>query len=238
MADLKLFEYQHKQVRTVTIDGQVFFVAKDVCGILEIVNHKDAVSKLSDRMKRTVGVTDPLGQEKPTLVISETGVYKIAFRSNKPEAERFTDWIAEDVLPQIRKTGVYVSRQRILPLTAHTDEEVQKAMSKSVNGYNYEKGGKEEAIHWNVVNTLATVQKLPSQLVAEAKRAGLKSKYRTSGKAVLRATQPEAACCMSLADNLHQQGHPDEKVFKVSLSAKPVFRAMIELGIEPAELKE
>src|SRR5215213_2728082 len=108
MSNLKLFEYQHKRVRSLTIDGQIWFFAKDVCEVLEIVNVRDAVSRLSDNQKRSVGDADAIGRARQAYVISESGVYKLAFRSNKPEAERFTDWLANEVIPQIRKTGKYI----------------------------------------------------------------------------------------------------------------------------------
>lgn len=239
MADLKLFEYQHKQVRTVTLEGQIWFVAKDVCEALNIVNVSDAVSGLNENMKRSIGFTDAIGRPRPMLVINEAGVYKLAFRSNKPEAERFTDWVAGEVIPQIRKTGKYVPQhQGILPLAAHTDKEVQKDMSKAVNAHNYQLGGEDATVLYNVQNALAHTGKTPSQLKAEAKRAGLPSKDRTSGKAVVRAIQPEAACCMSLADNLVEQGHDAEKVFSVTRKAKVVFKGILDLGETPAELKE
>lgn len=137
MNKLQLFEYHHKQVRTVLIEGQVWFVAKDVCEVLEIVNVSDAVSGFTDKMKRIIGNTDTIGRPKQMLVINEAGVYKLAFRSNKPEAERFTDWVAGEVIPEIRKTGRYVRQhQGVLPLVSHTEIEVQKDMSKSVNAFN------------------------------------------------------------------------------------------------------
>src|SRR4029078_9866181 len=98
MADLKLFEYKHKDVRTITANGQVWFMAKDVCEILEIVNVSDAVSRVPDNSKTSIGVTDASGRDgRPVLFINEAGVYKLAFRSNKPEAEKFTDWLANEV---------------------------------------------------------------------------------------------------------------------------------------------
>lgn len=238
MEKLTLFQYQQKQVRTVYIDGQIWFVAKDVCEVLEIVNHSDAVSKLSDKMRRGVGVTDPIGREQNTIVISEAAVYKLAFRSNKPEAERFTDWVAGEVIPEIRKTGRYVRQhQGVLPLAAHTDTEVQKDMSKTVNAINYQRGGKEAAMEYNIKNAVAHAGRTPSQLIRDGKLAGLKSKDRSSGKAVLRATQPAKACCMSLADNLVEQGFEPDKVFEVTQTAENVFGGILELGATPAELK-
>jgi prophage antirepressor-like protein len=239
MADLKLFEYQHKQVRTVTLEGQIWFVAKDVCEALNIVNVSDAVSGLNDGMKRSIGFTDAIGRPRPMLVINEAAVYKLAFRSNKPEAERFTDWVAGEVIPEIRKTGKYVRQhQGVLPLAAHTDTEVQKDMSKSVNAHNYQLGGVEATMEYNIKNAVAHTGRTPAQLKSDGKKAGLKSKDRSSGKAVVRVTQPGKACCMSLADNLVEQGFEPEKVFEVTKTAENVFEGILELGATPAELKK
>jgi len=237
MNKLQLFEYQHKQVRTVLLEGQVWFVAKDVCDALEIINSRQSVSTLSEKVKRTVTHADAIGRPRQMTVISEAGVYKLAFRSSKPEAEKFTDWVASEVIPQIRKTGRYVSRhQGLLPLESHTSIGVQKDMSKSINAVNYERGGKELTVQYNMDNALAHTGKTPARLKAEAKEAGLKSVQRTSGKAVVRATQPAKACCMSLADNLCELGHEPALVFKVTKKAEEVFDGILQLGAKPNEL--
>ncbi len=240
MSDLKLFEYQHKQVRSTTINGQIWFMAKDVCEILEIVNVSDAVSRVSENMKDTIGVADSIGRMRPTAFFNEAGVYKLAFRSNKPEAERFTDWLANEVIPQIRKTGKYIPQsQGILPLVEHTKTETQKNMSKTVNAHNYFIGGKIETIRYNVESCLAHTGKIPKQIVDYGKNVKkLNSKQSTSAKQVLRHTEPEIASCMSLADNLVNQGHDRIKVFEVTNKAKDVFKGMIELGAIPDELKQ
>lgn len=104
----QIFNYQGNQVRIVEINGEPYFVAKDVCEVLEIKNHKDAVSRLKESMKSGVVITDPHGRPQMTKVISEAGLYKLIFQSRKPEAEKFSDWVAEEVLPAIRKTGSYI----------------------------------------------------------------------------------------------------------------------------------
>ena len=103
----KVFDYEGHDVRTVLIDGEPHFVAMDVCNILTIANYRDAVSRLKDSMKCYVGISDAIGRERETTVVTEAGLYKLIFRSNKPEAEKFADWVAEEVLPAIRKTGSY-----------------------------------------------------------------------------------------------------------------------------------
>lgn len=102
------FDYQGKQVRTVVVNGETHFVARDICDILEIGDTSKAVSRLSDSMKGT-NTIPTLGGSQEMLTVTEAGVYKLVFTSRKPEAEQFTDWIAEKVLPSIRQTGGYMT---------------------------------------------------------------------------------------------------------------------------------
>lgn len=108
MSNLQIFTYSDKQVRTLLKNGEPWFVAKDVCEILEISNPRDAVSRLDDDEKYAVGITDTIGREQQTTVISESGVYALVFTSRKPEAENFKRWLRKEVIPSIRKTGSYI----------------------------------------------------------------------------------------------------------------------------------
>lgn len=110
--NLEVFTYQNSNLRVVNRDGEPWFVAKDVCEILDVTNYRNAVSRLSNRMKGVHSV-DTLGGTQDMLVVNEAGVYKLVFTSRKPEAERFTDWIAEEVIPAIRKHGIYATSTTI-----------------------------------------------------------------------------------------------------------------------------
>ena len=112
MDKLQFFDYQGVGVRTVIKDNEPWFAAKDVCDILEISNNRDAIGRLSASMKG-VATTDTLGGNQQMTVISEAGVYKLVFTSRKPEAEKFTDWIALEVIPSIRKHGGYLTPEKI-----------------------------------------------------------------------------------------------------------------------------
>lgn len=107
-----VFSFQDKQVRVVMQNGEPWFVAKDVCEVLEIANHRNAVAKLNPKMKG-VQIMDTPGGRQELTVLNEAGIYKIVFTSNKPEAEKFSDWIASDVLPSIRKHGAYMTPETI-----------------------------------------------------------------------------------------------------------------------------
>lgn len=89
------------------IDGEPWFVAKDICQVLGIANHKDAVSRLDEDERDGVGITDPIGRQQTVTVVSESGLYALIFQSRKPEARKFRKWVTSEVLPSIRKKGYY-----------------------------------------------------------------------------------------------------------------------------------
>ena len=102
------FDFKGAALRTLIDEaGEPWFVAKDVCDILEISNSRDAVSKL-DSDEKGVVITDTLGGDQQASIISEPGLYKLIMRSRKPEAREFQRWVTHEVLPQIRKTGGYI----------------------------------------------------------------------------------------------------------------------------------
>ncbi|MER5350653.1 BRO family protein [Kitasatospora sp. NPDC002551] len=94
-------------VRVVTIDGEPWFVAADVTTVLGYANGRDALSRLPERMKGSVVISDGTPGNPNRAVVSESGVYRLVMRSNLPAAERFQDWISEEVLPSIRRSGSY-----------------------------------------------------------------------------------------------------------------------------------
>lgn len=109
MTGIVVFDFEESSVRSLLIDGEPWFVGKDVCRCLEIANHRDALGRLAgDEREDGVGITDPIGREQMPVLVSEPGVYRLVFTSRTDAAERFRRWLAHDVLPAIRKTGRYV----------------------------------------------------------------------------------------------------------------------------------
>lgn len=96
------------QVRTLEIDGMVYFSNTDVCGALEINNPSQALKRLRKDGVISNEVIDNLGRKQVMKFISESNLYKLIFQSKKKEAEKFTDWVTDEVLPTIRKHGIYV----------------------------------------------------------------------------------------------------------------------------------
>lgn len=112
MNDLIRFEYEAKEVRVVKdTNGEPWWVAKDVCEVLEIEKYRDVVDRLEDDERGLVKV-DTLGGPQEMISISESGLYTLIIRSNKPEAKPFRRWVTHEVLPQIRKTGRYEAPNR------------------------------------------------------------------------------------------------------------------------------
>lgn len=104
---LQIFEFEQNQVRTIiSNEGEPWFVAADVCKVLQVGNSRDAVSRL-DADEKDVASTDTLGGQQAMTIINEAGLYSLILTSRKPEAKAFKRWVTHDVLPAIRKTGTY-----------------------------------------------------------------------------------------------------------------------------------
>ncbi|MCX8047319.1 MAG: BRO family protein [Anoxybacillus gonensis] len=123
----KVFTYSGSQVRTIIKDDEVWFVAKDVCDILNHSNHKMAVSRLDEDEVNKVYLIDSLGRQQQTTVVNEAGLYSLILTSNKPEARQFKRWITHEVIPTIRKTGGYVANDDLFVETylKHADEQTK-----------------------------------------------------------------------------------------------------------------
>lgn len=123
----KVFTYSGNQVRTIIKDDEVWFVAKDVCDILNHSNHKMAVSRLDEDEVNKVYLIDSLGRQQQTTVVNEAGLYSLILTSNKSEARQFKRWITHEVIPTIRKTGGYVANDDLFVETylKHADEQTK-----------------------------------------------------------------------------------------------------------------
>ena len=104
------FVFEETQVRVVMIGGQPWFVAKDVCDVLEHSNSRKALERLDDDEK---GVTTvyTLGGTQQMSIVNEPGLYNLIMTSRKPQAKTFKRWVVHDVLPSIRQTGSYTLPQ-------------------------------------------------------------------------------------------------------------------------------
>ena len=111
---LSTFNFESKSIRTLAINNEPWFIAKDVCDTLKISNVSDALLKLDDDEKATIGLTDSqAGNGAQSIsIISESGMYTLILRCRDAVKKgsvphRFRKWVTSEVLPQIRKTGSY-----------------------------------------------------------------------------------------------------------------------------------
>ena len=111
MNELRLFNFENNQVRTLLINDEPWFVGKDVAEILEYTNtakairdHVDEEDKLTERIVLS-------GQNREVIFINESGLYSLVLSSKLPSAKKFKRWVTSEVLPQIRKTGSYATPQ-------------------------------------------------------------------------------------------------------------------------------
>lgn len=103
MNQLQVFNFSGNDVRVIAKDGQPWWVAKDVCEVLEITNPTQAVSRLDEDERAMFNI----GRQGETNIINEPGLYSLILGSRKPEAKAFKRWITHDVIPAIRDTGTY-----------------------------------------------------------------------------------------------------------------------------------
>lgn len=116
MSAIVPFQFGDQPVRVIEREGQHWFSLNDVCAVLEIANPRDAATRLDDDEKDVV-ITDTLGGRQEATVIDESGLYKLALRSRKASAKRFSKWVTREVLPAIRATGRYGAPAAPLDLT-------------------------------------------------------------------------------------------------------------------------
>ena len=123
MNAMRCFNFGLEPVRVVELGGKPWFVAADVCRVLEIENNRDAVSVLDEDEKADVGITDTSSngtiQGRKVKAVSESGLYSLIFKSRKPQARKFRRWVTGEVLPALREHGRY---------------ELQDAMQQSERG--------------------------------------------------------------------------------------------------------
>lgn len=117
--EMQKFDFKGASLRTLTDEaGEPWFVAKDVCDILELTNPAVALQSLDDDEKTNLSNSYVWSEPgRRPLIISEPGLYRLVMRSRKPEAKEFQRWVTHEVLPQIRKTGGYIP-------TSETDDDM------------------------------------------------------------------------------------------------------------------
>jgi anti-repressor protein len=134
--NLTLFQYEGKAVRTVIIDGEPWWIAKDVCAILKYANASDAIKTHCKGIASSYPLQTPGGVQE-TRIINEPDLYRLIVKSTLPEAEKFESWVFETVLPSIRKTGQFsfnvpTTYAEALRLAADQAEQIEELKPKAI----------------------------------------------------------------------------------------------------------
>lgn len=114
------------KVRTLNLNGEPWFVAVDVCSVLDLSNPTIAVSRLDEDERAKFN----LGRQGDTTIVNEPGLYTLVLGSRKPEAKAFKRWITHEVIPAIRKHGVYITDEKLKLFAEHP--ELLDALMKSL----------------------------------------------------------------------------------------------------------
>lgn len=126
-----VFQYGTSDIRTILKGEEVWFVATDICGVLDIKNATQALQKLDDDERSMFNI----GRQGKVNIVNESGLYELIFSSRKEEAKHFKKWVKQDVLPSIRKTGGYrvnipQSFSEALRLAADLQDEIERNKPK------------------------------------------------------------------------------------------------------------
>lgn len=112
MSDLQIFNFNNKEIRTLAIEGEPYFVGKDVADILGYQNGSRDINRHVDEEDRHKAMIFDGNQYKETITINESGLYSLILSSKLPKAKEFKHWVTHEVLPTIRKHGAYMTDQK------------------------------------------------------------------------------------------------------------------------------
>lgn len=146
---LTTHDFNQTTIRVIEIDGQPWFLARDCADLLGFRTTAGAgwyTRHLDDDEVKTITAKEGRRGNPRQTVISESGLYKLIMRSDKPEAKPFQDWVARVVLPTIRKDGGYILGEEKIAIHEMSDDElIQKAIS--ILEAKVERIKKERAVH-------------------------------------------------------------------------------------------
>ncbi len=125
MSNIQIFNYQSNEIRTVEMNGEPWFVLKDVCTVLGLTTPARVAERLDGDEVSQTHLTDSMGRKQETTVVNESGLYHVILRSDKPEAAPFRKWVTSEVLPSIRKHGAYMTPETLQAAILNPDTMIQ-----------------------------------------------------------------------------------------------------------------
>lgn len=127
MNELKNFTFEDQQIRALTIEGEPWFVGKDVAEVLGYSNSRKAIADHVDSEDKGVTKCYTLGGTQQIAIINESGLYSLILSSKLPKAKEFKRWVTSEVLPTIRKHGAYMTPAKIEEVLTDPDTIIQLA---------------------------------------------------------------------------------------------------------------
>lgn len=143
MSNLSVFSFKGERVvRVQVVGGEPWFCLRDVCEVLSIKNSRDLMAKQLDRAGVDKIYIRSGGQQRQLQFVNEPNLYRVIFRSNKPEARQFQDWVFNEVLPEIRKTGSYrhaAAAPAREPITGEQSRELTFIVGQIANQFHFKR---------------------------------------------------------------------------------------------------
>ena len=220
MNNLQVFTYEQNEVRTVSVDGNPWWVLKDVCDVLGLSDTSKVAERLDNdeltRVKLRSG-----GQDREMWVINEPGLYNVILRSDKAEAKKFKRWITHEVLPLIRKTGAYISDishlspQLQVLINIETEQRKQAARLAQVERR------QEEIVDIIALSPINGRKKINTLLNKMAQSLGGDVAYQDVRKVSYERLESRASCDLSIRvlnkqRRMSREGAPQSKINAVS----------------------
>ena len=125
MSNIQVFNYNSVEVRTIQNDGEPWFVLRDVCNVLGLGTPARVAERLDPDEVSQTHITDSMGRQQEMTIINESGLYNVILRSDKPEAKPFRKWVTSEVLPTIRRHGMYATPDTVEKMLADPDTTIK-----------------------------------------------------------------------------------------------------------------
>lgn len=125
MSNIQIFNYNSNEIRTIQKDGEPWFVLRDVCNVLGLGTPARVAERLDPDEVSQTHITDSMGRQQETTIINESGLYNVILRSDKPEAKPFRKWVTSEVLPTIRRHGMYATPDTVEKMLADPDTTIK-----------------------------------------------------------------------------------------------------------------
>ena len=140
--EIVLFKHdEFGEVRTLVIDGEPWFVAKDITDILKYSNSRKAITDHVDIEDKGVTKCYTLGGMQDLTIINESGLYSLVLSSKMPEAKKFRRWVTSEILPSLRKHGAYFTPQALYESLCDPKNLIEILQSLDFERWQHEKYG-------------------------------------------------------------------------------------------------